>query len=207
MPEFKIQPEKTALIVHDLQRTFVSGPFAPENSQQYVEKIRNLIQICRSKGIRVIYTKVAFRRDGADMGLIGEFFEPIKKREILIDDQKGTEIIDELAPLPDDVIIRKVDSYSAFHNTALESILRNLKIDTIILVGGATNVGVEAAARDAHSRGIKPIVLEDATFSIGLSDPRWGTMSADVVQKNILANIAFCIGQVLTAAEVIKRLN
>lgn len=207
MPEFKIRPESTALIVHDLQKVFIRGAFAPENSQQYVDRIKKLISTCRSKRVPVIYTKVGFRRDGSDMGLIGEFFEPIKKHELLMDDQEDSEIIPELAPHPDDVIIRKVNSYSAFYNTGLENILRNRGIDTIVLVGGATNVGVEAAARDAHSRGIKSIVLEDATFSIGLSDPRWGSMAPDVVQKNILSNIAFCIGQVMKTEDVIKKLG
>lgn len=207
MVDFRIEPRKAALIVHDLQRVFIKGPFAPPNSRLYVERIRKLIEVCRSKEIPVIYTKACFRRDGADMGLIGEFFEPIRRRELLIEDQEDSEIVDELVPLNEEIIIRKVNSYSAFYNTALESILRNLGVDTIVIVGGATNVGVEATSRDAHSRGIKAILLEDATYAMDLPDVGWGTISRDQVHKTVLTNIAFCIGQVMKSEDLIKKLK
>ena len=64
----------------------------------------------------------------------------------------GIQIIDELAPLPNDIIIKK-RRFSAFYNTELETVLKNIRgwgqIDTVIICGTVTNVCCESTARDA----------------------------------------------------------
>jgi nicotinamidase-related amidase len=207
MAEFQIEPGNIALIVHDLQKVFLQGPFAPRDSQAYVKRIKRLIDLCRSKRIPVIYTKACFRRDGADMGLLGEFFEGLKSRATLIEDQKDSEILDELAPLKDDLVIRKGNSYSAFYNTPLENILKNLGVDAIVVVGGSSNVGIDSLARDALSRGIKTVLLEDATYALDLPDMGWGAIPQAVLHKTFLSNFAFCLGQVMRSEDFISRVS
>jgi len=155
----------------------------------------------------VIYTKACFRRDGADVGLLGEFFEALKRREMLIEDQEATAILDELAPQKGDIVIRKGNSYSAFHNTALEDILRNLGVNTLVMVGGATNVGLDSLARDALSRGFQAVLLEDASFSLDLPDMGWGALSQDQVQKAFVCNFAFCLGEVMKSEDFTSRVS
>ena len=203
MVQFKIQSGNLALVVHDLQGVFMKGPFAPRDSESYVKRIRSLIDLCRSKRVPVIYTKACFRRDGADVGLLGEFFGELKRGEILIEDQEASEILQELAPEVGDIVIRKGNSYSAFHNTALQDILRNLGVDTIVIVGGATNVGIDSLVRDALSRGIKAVLLEDAAFALDLPDMGWGAIPQEQVYKTFLSNFAFCLGQVMKSEDFI----
>lgn len=207
MVRFKFQTGDVALLVHDLQGAFMKGPYAPRDSEAYVKKIKGLVDLCRSKRIPVIYTKACFRRDGADVGLLGDFFEALKRGEILIEDQEATEILDELAPRKTDIVIRKGNSYSAFHNTALEDILRNLGVHTLVMVGGATNVGLDSLARDALSRGFQAVLLEDASFALDLPDMGWGALSQDQVQKAFLSNFAFCLGEVMKSEDFISRVS
>ena len=208
MPQFTIDAQRLVLVVHDMQNIFVEGPYThdEEASRLLVGKIKELVDLCRTKSIPIVYTMFCYRRDGADLGIVGEFWEEIRNREILVDDQEETQIVVELAPSNDDVVIRKVGSYSALHNTPLESILRNLGRDTIVITGCGTNVGCEALARDAHSRGIKPILLEDMTSSVGLPDLGWGEISPEMTQRVACTTIARCIGQVMKSTDFIKQL-
>jgi bifunctional isochorismate lyase/aryl carrier protein len=208
MAQFKIDTQKLVLIVHDMQRIFVQGPYTAdkESSQLQVGKIKELVDLCRTKKIPIVYTMFCYRRDGADLGIVGEFWEEIRKREILVDDQEESQIVPELAPRNEDIVIRKVGSYSALHNTPLESILRNLRRDTIVITGCGTNVGCEALARDAHSRGLKAILLEDLSSAVELPDLGWGEISVEMAQRVSCTTIARCIGQVIKSTDFIKQL-
>ena len=208
MPQFEIHPERLALIVHDMQRIFVRGPYShdEEASRLLVDKVKDLVQLCRTKNIPIVYTMFCYRRDGADLGIVGEFWREIRDREILVDDQEETQLVTDLAPASGDVVIRKVGSYSALHNTPLDSILRNTGRDTIVITGCGTNVGCEALARDAHSRGLRPILLEDATLAVDLPDLGWGAISREMAQRVACTIIARCIGQVMTSADFVRQL-
>ena len=208
MPQFEIDARRLVLVVHDMQRIFVRGPYShdEEASRLLVDRIKDLVELCRTKSIPIVYTMFCYRRDGADLGIVGEFWKEIRQREILVDDQEETQIVAELAPAKEDVVIRKVGSYSAFHNTPLESILRNTKRDTIVITGCGTNVGCEALARDAHSRGIRAILLEDASLAVDLPDLGWGEISRDMAQRVACTIIARCLGQVITSADFVRQL-
>jgi biuret amidohydrolase len=205
MAQFNLKEGKIGLIVYDLQKPFVKGPYAPPNSEKLIATIRSLIDAFRAKDLPVIYSTVFFRRDGADLGLVGEFFPHSKT--MLNEDDEACQIVEELAPRKDDMIIRKAGTYSGFYNTALESICRNLRIDKLAITGGATNVGIDSLVRDAHSRGLRSIVLSDATFGIDIPDAGWGKIPADVVQKTYLSNIAMCLGQVMESADLLRALG
>ena len=71
------------------------------------------------------------------------------------------ELVAELSPEPGDLFITK-RQWGAFYGTELDLQLRRRGIDTILLAGISTTVGVESTARDAYERGYEQVFLEDA---------------------------------------------
>ena len=67
-----------------------------------------------------------------------------------------------LAPAPGELVLDKNTS-SAFSSAGIEWLLRNMDVETLVLVGMATDMCVETTARDAADRGFNVIVVEDAT--------------------------------------------
>src|SRR4029450_2583614 len=68
----------------------------------------------------------------------------------------------ELAPTDDEIVIHK-PSYGAFYDTSLQTILKNMNRDTVIICGTLTNFCCGTTARQAYERGLKVVVLSDAT--------------------------------------------
>jgi nicotinamidase-related amidase len=71
-------------------------------------------------------------------------------------------VVTALTPAPGELVIDKNTS-SAFSSTGIEWLLRNMDVETLVLVGMATDMCVETTARDAADRGFNVIVVEDAT--------------------------------------------
>ncbi len=192
--EIEIYPEKTAILVIDMQNEFVheKGKLKCYNAEYTVEPTRKLLEAAREAGAHVIYTKVAYRPDYLDA----------PKNELsreLGATQKGSwgvEIVDELKPEKGDIVIEK-QRYSAFYGTILERILRRLGVETLILTGCATNVCVESTARDAHARDFDVIVLSDCTAAFDSKKD----------QEASLRIIGRVFGRVMTSREVINSLK
>ncbi len=162
--EFTIVPDRCALLVIDMQASFVSpgrhSSWVPEATRQ-IPRIRRLIGHCRQRCIPVIYTAFAptHRRldrpaTAALMPLVNPDVEEISEH------QDDGPICTELAPLPDEVVIHK-PSYGAFYDTPLETILRNMGKDTVIISGTLTNYCCGTTARQAYERGFKVIFGSD----------------------------------------------
>ena len=56
--------------------------------------------------------------------------------------------------------------YSSFHNTGVDFLLRNLNVDTVIIVGLYTDICVRHSAADAYQRGFKVLIPEDCVESL-----------------------------------------
>jgi maleamate amidohydrolase len=115
----------------------------------------------------VIYTRVAYGPDGVDGGL---FFKKVGALRHFV---AGTgsdlgEIMPEVAPRPDELVIVKQYA-SAFFGTTLAATLTARGIDTLVICGVSTSGCVRATAVDAISSGYVPIVVRQA---VGDRDPR-----------------------------------
>ncbi len=177
MPEVKIDPEETALLLIDMQNDFlhekgkaaVLGVWKFAKEAETIPNTRKMIEIARKNDIPVIYVKFVFRPDYADiMGLaqlslctLGKF---IKEGEICKEGTWGAEYVDELKPEAGDYIVVK-RRMGAFYNTDLETLLRGLGRRTLIICGVVTNFCVEATVRGAVDRDLDCIVLSDCTAS------------------------------------------
>jgi nicotinamidase-related amidase len=171
---FEVIAAKTALMVIDMQyldahRDYGMGADAKKNNitdkyEYYfaqldavvVPNIMRLLEACRAAGIEVIYPRIAsLVEDCREVSIEHKrinLLAPAGSRE--------SEILDEIKPLKNELVISKGAS-GVFNSTAIDQILRNLGIDTLIMTGVVTNYCVETAVRDAGDRGYNVILVSD----------------------------------------------
>jgi len=148
---------KAAIVVVDVINDFVSGTLKCESAVKIIPNIQRLLDFARKKKIPVIYT------NDTHLPGIDEEFE-IWPQHALVG-TKGAEVIEELKPMKGDYVLQK-RRYSAFFGTYLDLLLRELKVDTLVLVGLVTNVCIQNTAGDAFFRGYRVIVPEDCVEAI-----------------------------------------
>jgi len=204
----RIDPDRTAMIVVDMQNDFVATGAAMETpaARAMVPKLAEALKICRSAGVRVIYTAHVHRRDGSDMGLFDDMHPPIANRAALVDGTPGVEIYPELAPQPGEHVIKK-HRYSGFFGTDLDIILREWKVDTVIISGTTTENCCHATARDAMFRNYRVVFLSDATATYDYPDRGFGSMPNEQVHQGTLVILAASTAHVMSVADMARRLQ
>jgi len=163
---FPVVSGRSALLVIDMQDEFVKPGWTPywvPEATRMVPRLGAFIARCRAAGLPVIYTAFAGTHRSLDRPHSGAF---MPNRYDVPEASgawfQGGRIWHELAPRPEDVIILK-PSYGAFYDTPLETILRNLGRDTIIITGTLTNFCCGTTARQGYERGFNVVVSSDAT--------------------------------------------
>jgi nicotinamidase-related amidase len=162
-----------------------------------VPRIKQLIEHCRHKHIPVIYTVFSRTHQGLDRPKTIKCM-PITLPDLDIDwsqfYQEGR-VWRELAPQDNEVVIHK-PSYGAFYDTPLESILKNLDRDTVIICGTLTNYCCGTTARQAYERSFKVVFGSDVNAT---DDPE--------MQEPELKTLRKGFAKVLTGDEIIKALQ
>ena len=123
--------------------------------------INELSDLCRSKGLPVVWTHVGYMDSGEDAGVWGTRTDtPDSLQNIKVDSERF-EFDDRLKiDHKRDAIYNKLMP-SAFHETSLQSLCIWHQVDTIILTGGSTSGCVRATCVDSLSRGYRTIVTEE----------------------------------------------
>ena len=166
MPNLNLDRAKTAILSMDIQKAPVrrSAMFRERNVGQAAKSV---LDAARKTGVLIVHVVIDYQP---------AFFSPknkfLQKVRIPILSAPGVdvaellEIVDEVKPMDDEPVIRK-PRMNPFFGTDLESILRSRDIDTLTLMGVATEFVVEAAARHAADADFRVIVLQDccAAFS------------------------------------------
>jgi nicotinamidase-related amidase len=177
--EFTFDPATTALLVIDMQRDFLEeGGFGAGLGNdvsllsRVVEPLSNVLDAFRAAGMTVIHTREGHRPDLLDCppaklsrGRLDQGIgDPGPKGRILVRGEYGHDIVDELAPLPGEVVLDKPGK-GAFYATDLELILRNGGITSLVVTGVTTEVCVHTTVREANDRGFECLVPEDCVGS------------------------------------------
>jgi ureidoacrylate peracid hydrolase len=185
--------DSTAVVVVDMQNDFGAPGGMFERAgidirpiQSIIEPIAGVLAAARATGMPVIYLKMAFEPDLADVdpesptwlkhlplhaGEVTTAPDGTKSR-VLVRDTWNTEIVEPLAPAPDDLVVYK-NRYSGFYGTELEDVLRARGVRALIVVGATTSVCVDSTIRDAVFRDLHCLVLEDCVAEpIGNDTPR-----------------------------------
>jgi nicotinamidase-related amidase len=152
----------TALVIIDLQKGITALPTEPYEAKAVVVNAAKLAEAFRNNQMLVFLVRVSSSSDGKDRLLpITDALSTAGKTNFSAD---WSEIVPELTPKHDDQIITK-KQWGAFYGTDLDLQLRRRKIETIVLCGISTNIGVESTARFAYEYGYQQIFVEDAMSS------------------------------------------
>ncbi len=144
-------------MVIDLQKGIVGYPSAPHDSNDVIANAALLADGFRKNSMPVFLVHVMRSADGKD-GLHPVSDIPTRASEYQPD---WADIVPQLGPKPGDIVITK-RQWGAFYGTDLDLQLRRRGIDTIVLCGISTTMGVESTARFAYEFGYNQIFVEDA---------------------------------------------
>jgi nicotinamidase-related amidase len=142
-------PKQTALVAIDLQHGIVGMPVGPHAAADVVRRTAEIAAKLRDAGGAIVFVTVKNSSDGGDT-LKPQLDTPPAKPVPRPDD--WAELVPELGVQSNDIRIVK-RQWGAFYGTDLDLQLRRRGINTLIITGIATNIGVESTARDAFERG------------------------------------------------------
>jgi nicotinamidase-related amidase len=187
-----IDKTKTAIVIIDLQKGIVAMETKPYASKTVIENTAQLLKTFRKNNMPVFLVRVATSSDQkdrlnpvTDMTFGGGAKMPAD----------WSEIVSELSKEASDFVITK-KQWGAFFGTELDLELRRRKIDTIVLCGISTNIGVESTARFAYEYGYNQIFVEDAMSSQSKEE-----------HENSIEKIFPRIGLVRKTKEVLEAIN
>ena len=158
----QLDREKAALLVIDMQYFFLD-PASPSytcGGPAILPKLQKVIHAFRQANRPVIYTRHVHHPDHLDAGIMAWWWEGMCK-----EGSPESEIHQDIAPKPNEKVIFK-HRYSAFYNTDLETVLRSLKVEELVVAGIMTNMCCESTARDAYYRDYRVFFLADGTGSV-----------------------------------------
>jgi nicotinamidase-related amidase len=155
--DVRVDPSRTALIIGDMQNDFVteSGTLVVPSAEGTVPTIRNLLDLARESGMRVVFVQDTHRDGDPEWEIWGEHCR---------EGSWGWQVVDGLAPREDEVTIRK-PRYDAFYGTQLEHMLRVWGVDTLVICGTVANICVHYTASSAAMRWFNVIVPSDCISS------------------------------------------
>ena len=155
--KWRADSARSALLVHDMQRYFVSRFDADGHpASDLIDNIERAIATARRLGVPVIYSAQPGSMTPEQRGLLKDFWGPGMSVA-----PEHRRVVDRLAPRPDELVLDKW-RYSAFTRSPLEEHLRQLGKDQVAICGIYAHVGILATALDAYTRDFETFVLADA---------------------------------------------
>jgi nicotinamidase-related amidase len=171
----EVNLDETALIVIDMQKDFLRrGGYGeslgnnPDILARTIGPIQDILKAVRDRAMLIIHTREGHLPDLSDCPAEKLADLPEGRRigdqgpmgRILVRGEEGHAIIDEVAPLPGEIVIDKPGK-NAFYNTDLETVLRERGIRNLLITGVTTDVCCSTTVSGAKDRGFRPIVLAD----------------------------------------------
>ncbi|GAA1340834.1 isochorismatase family protein [Saccharothrix algeriensis] len=157
--DWRPDPGRAALLVHDAQRYFLA-PYQGTPIPEMTANIAALVAAARDRGVPVFYTAQPGRQDAADRGLLTEFWGP-GIGAVIDDDPRAADVVPDLAPEPGDTVLVKW-RYSAFQRSTFADQLAALGRDQLLITGVYAHIGCQATAVEAFMRDIRPFLVSDA---------------------------------------------
>lgn len=164
-----------ALVVIDMLNDFVTGKIANPRAERIIPTISQLLERARSdRGAwLVVYANDAHLPNDFELRVWGEH---------AMAGTPGAEIIPELSAAEGDFVLPK-RTYSSFHETGLDELLRQFEVRTVVLTGQHTNICLRHTTADAFFRGYEVIVPRDAVEAISEEDHQAGLKYLETIYK------------------------
>ncbi len=168
--DIDLDPETTALLVIDIQSTYLEDKETPEETarwQPFFDRMRDtvipnnarMIEECRKRGVEVVFARIACHRlDGRDRSLSQK--KPGFNYLLLPKDSKDSQIVPELAPQGDEIVVTKTTD-SALTGTNLRMLLHNMGIKNVVVTGIFTDQCVSSSVRSLVDESFGVVVVED----------------------------------------------
>jgi nicotinamidase-related amidase len=193
---FTFEPVKTALIVIDMQNSFVAegGTYETPPARDMIPRLERLIAFAREYGMPIVWTQSD--HSAPHSGIMLKKFPTIREDRELWKGEPSFDLYPEMVqPAPGEFRVVK-HKYDAFWETDLDAILRNSGVETVIVVGTATNICCESTARSAFFRDYQVVFISDCTpsFDQGMHDAA-------------LKTIDVFFGRVLTTDEALAEMQ
>jgi gluconolactonase len=185
----ELEAARAALIIQDLQNDVMidGGAFAesgaPEHAkeQNVVENVKRLAEACRAAGIPVIHVHYIVEEGAPGLKLNAPLFEGVKGENALVRGTWGAAAAEGLEPQDGDFVVEKM-RMNGWEGTRLESLLKGLGRDTVIVTGAWTNMSVEHTARTGADKGYFMIVPEDGCSTM---NAEWHNASINYALQNV----------------------
>lgn len=186
--EWKVDPSRAALLIHDMQEYFLDfWGLDSKFVSQLVEKIKLLRAACKAVGIPVYYTAQPINQTAKDRALLNDMWGPgIDKRPEL------QPVHPALKPAEDDIVLTKW-RYSAFKRSCLQESLAEKNRDQLIICGVYAHIGCLATGMDAFMEDIQPFFAADALGDFSLDQ-----------HETALKSFATNCGSVLLTQELVN---
>jgi ureidoacrylate peracid hydrolase len=188
---FKFRKDSAAVLVVDMLNDFLKpgGKMVLAGGDVLIPPMRRLLNRARKAGIPVIYVNDCHRQGLKDDR------EFKKRAEHCIEGTWGAEVIEKLKPKKKDFVVLK-HRFSGFYETDLDLTLKDLCVDTVIVMGVVTNICVRSTIHDAFFRGYRVIVPRDCVMATGERE-----------QESSLYDIETHFGDVSTSDHVIEMME
>lgn len=162
------QPSRCGVIIYDMQVGIVSQI---GEGQSVLRRCQELLAFARAKGFRIFFARHTFLPyRAAGVGQLHRSMvwqnqkDPGKLRAIMAQGTDGWQIVPELKPEADEVIVDKI-TMSAFEGTFLNIAMRDAHLDAFLIAGIALEVGIEPTVRQGLDLNYLPIVVKDGCGS------------------------------------------
>lgn len=155
---------KDALLVIDMLNDFIlpGAPLEVPEARKIIPAVRRELDRAHSAGYPVIYLCDAHAPDDKEFSKFGWPAHAVKGT-------RGAEVVDELKPAAQDIVIPK-KTYSGFFGTSLDETLRRLGVDSLRLTGDVVNICILFTASDAVLRDYLVTVVEDGVAGLAQED-------------------------------------
>jgi gluconolactonase len=186
---YRLDPSRCALIVQDMQNDVVmeGGAFAasgsPEHCRQQnaIANAARLAQAARARGIPVIHVWFIVEAGAPGVTMNAPLFEGLADANALVRGTWGSAPVPGLEAQAGDHVVEK-QRMSAWEGTRLETVLKALGRDIVIVTGAWTNMSIEHTARTGADKGYFMIVPEDACSTM---NAEWHTASVNYALQNV----------------------
>ena len=201
---YSIDPSRTALLIIDAQKVYSAkeSPLCVSDFEGTLANINTLATACREKNMPVFVIQHIYDSNERDVGRLGDF----KLQELW---KEGTAYaqLDQGLTLDESDIRLKKSRFSAFMNTSLESYLKALKVDTLIVTGFMTQYCSVTTTRHAHDLDYKVIFALDANDGPSLQDSGFGPVPIEDIKRVVHTVLSVGVAEVITTSEVAKRIH